>query len=128
MKEFRFRIFMIVGVLAFSIYLLFPTFADIQNTNKIEKELSILTEDLQKSNPTISESQLKDMLRIREDSLMIIDPSIRENRENRMKLGLDLQGGMYLVMEVNTAKLLEKLAKDPDDEFKTLLETAAKEA
>jgi len=119
---------MIVGVLAFSIYLLFPTFADIQNTNKIEKELSILTEDLQKSNPTISESQLKDMLRIREDSLMIIDPSIRENRENRMKLGLDLQGGMYLVMEVNTAKLLEKLAKDPDDEFKTLLETAAKEA
>jgi len=128
MKEFRFRIFMIVGVLAFSIYLLFHTFADIQNTNKIEKELSILTEDLQKSNPTISESQLKDMLRIREDSLMIIDPSIRENRENRMKLGLDLQGGMYLVMEVNTAKLLEKLAKDPDDEFKTLLETAAKEA
>ena len=127
MKEFRFRILMIIGVLAFSIYLLFPTFADIQNTNKIKKELSLLTEDLQKSNPTMSEAELNDLLQIREDSLMIIDPSIRENRENRMKLGLDLQGGMYLVMEVNTAKLLEKLAKDPDDEFKVLLEAAAKE-
>ncbi|MBU0474264.1 MAG: protein translocase subunit SecD [Bacteroidetes bacterium] len=128
MKEFRFRILLIVGVLAFSVYLLFPTFADIQNTNKIKKELSLLTEDLQKSNPTISEAELKDMLLVREDSLMITDPSIRDNREKRMKLGLDLQGGMYLVMEVNTAKLLEKLAKDTDEEFKTLLSASAAEA
>ncbi len=128
MKEFRFRIFMIIGVLALSIYLLFPTFADVQNTNKIDQELSILTENLQKSNPTISEAQLSDMLLLREDSLMLADPSIRENREKRMKLGLDLQGGMYLVMEVNTAKLIEKLVKDPDDEFKALLKEAAAEA
>jgi hypothetical protein len=91
MKEFRFRILMIVGVLAFSIYLLYPTFADIQNTNKIEKELALLTDDLQVSNPTISESELSDLLLIREDSLMIVDPTIRENREKRLKLGLDLQ-------------------------------------
>lgn len=128
MKEFRFRIFMIIGVLALSIYLLFPTFADVQNTNKIDQELSILTENLQKSNPTISEAQLSDMLLLREDSLMLADPSIRENREKRMKLGLDLQGGMYLVMEVNTAKLIEKLVKDPDDEFKALLKAASAEA
>ncbi len=128
MKEFRFRIFMIIGVLALSIYLLFPTFADVQNTNKIEQELSILAENIQKSNPTISEAQLNDMLLLREDSLMIADPSIRENREKRMKLGLDLQGGMYLVMEVNTAKLLEKLVKNPDDDFKALLKAAEEEA
>ncbi len=128
MKEFRFRILMIVAVLAFSVYLLYPTFADIQNTNKIEKELSLLTDDLQKSNPTISEAELSDMLLIREDSLMIADPTIRENREKRMKLGLDLQGGMYLVMEVNTAKLIEKLAKDPDEKFKGFLKAAVAEA
>lgn len=128
MKEFRFRLLLIVGVLAFSIYLLYPTFADIQNTNKIEKELSLLSEDLQKSNPTISEAELSDMLLIREDSLMIKDPSITDNREKRMKLGLDLQGGMYLVMEVNTSKLLEKLAKDPDDEFTAILEAASAES
>jgi SecD/SecF fusion protein len=128
MEEFRFRILMIVGVLAFSIYLLYPTFADIQNTNKIEKELALLTDDLQVSNPTISESELSDLLLIREDSLMIVDPTIRENREKRLKLGLDLQGGMYLVMEVNTAKLLEKLAKDPDDDFKAFLKAAEAES
>lgn len=128
MKEFRFRLLMIVGVLAFSIYLLYPTFADIQNTNKIDKELALLTDDLQKSNPVISEAELNDYLLIREDSLMIADPSIRDNREKRMKLGLDLQGGMYLVMEVNTAKLLEKLAKDPDDAFKALMKEAEVQA
>jgi SecD/SecF fusion protein len=128
MKEFRFRIFMIIGVLALSVYLLYPTFADVQNTNKIEQELSILTENLQKSNPTISEAQLNDMLLLREDSLMLADPSIRVNREKRMKLGLDLQGGMYLVMEVNTAKLIEKLVKNPDDEFNALLKEASAEA
>ncbi len=128
MKEFRFRILMIIGVLAFSVYLLYPTFADIQNTNKIEKELSLLTDELQKSNPTISEADLSNLLLIREDSLMIVDPSIRDHREKRMKLGLDLQGGMYLVMEVNTAKLLEKLATDPDDDFKAFLKAAEVEA
>lgn len=128
MKEFRFRIFMILGVLALSAYLLYPTFADVQNTNKINQDLSILTEKLLQSNPTISEAQLNDMLLLREDSLMLVDPSIRENREKRMKLGLDLQGGMYLVMEVNTAKLIEKLVKNPDDEFKALLKEASEEA
>ncbi len=128
MKEFRFRLFIIGAFLAFAIYLLYPTFADMQNTNKIEKELSLLTDKLKESNPTISEAELSDMLTLKEDSLMIADSTIQMNREKRMKLGLDLQGGMYLVMEVNTAKLLEKLAKDPDDKFKELLVAAEAEA
>jgi preprotein translocase subunit SecD len=128
MKEFRFRILMILGVLALSLYLLYPTFADIQNTNKIEEEQALLLEKLQKSNPTISEAELNEALKIQEDSIMIADPTIRENREKRLKLGLDLQGGMYLVMEVNTAKLLEKLAKDPDEEFKKLLTESEQES
>jgi len=128
MKEFRFRIIMIAGVLALSIYLLYPTFADIQNENKIEKELAKYKETLIKSDPKISENTLNDMILVKEDSIMIADPSIRENREKRMKLGLDLQGGMYLVMEVNTAKLLEKLVKNPDEEFKSYLKAAEEEA
>ncbi len=127
MKEFRFRIIMIVGVLALSIYLLYPTFADIQNSNKIEKELTLYQESLQQSNPQISENEISDLILVKEDSIMISDPTIRENRDKRMKLGLDLQGGMYLVMEVNTAKLLEKLVKTPDDEFMAYL-SAAEEA
>jgi len=128
MKEFRSRIIMIVGVLALSIYLLYPTFADIQNSNKIEKELAMYEGTLLQSNPTISESELNDLLLIKEDSLMIVDPSIKDNREKRMKLGLDLQGGMYLVMEVNTAKLIEKLVKNPDEEFNGYLRAAEEAA
>ncbi len=128
MKEFRSRIVMIVGVLALSIYLLYPTFADIQNSNKIEKELSIYKGTLLNSNPKISESELNDLLLVKEDSIMIADPTIRDNREKRLKLGLDLQGGMYLVMEVNTAKLIEKLVKNPDEEFAEYLKAAEEAA
>lgn len=128
MKEFRFRIIMILGVLALSIYLLYPTFADIQNENKIEKILAKYKETLIQSDPKISDNTLNDMILVKEDSIMIADPTIRENREKRMKLGLDLQGGMYLVMEVNTAKLLEKLVKNPDEEFKSYLKAAEEEA
>ena len=45
-----------------------------------------------------------------------------------MKLGLDLQGGMRVVLEVNTGKLLEKIANNPDDVFKKVLADAQKEA
>ncbi|NOX66008.1 MAG: protein translocase subunit SecD [Chlorobi bacterium] len=128
MKQFRARIIMILGVLALSMYLLYPTFADIQNENKIEKELAKYKETLIQSNPKISDNTLNDMLLVKEDSIMIADPSIREDREKRVKLGLDLQGGMYLVMEVNTAKLLEKLVKNPDEDFKSYLKAAEEEA
>ncbi len=41
MKEFRFRIILIVGAIALSIYLLWPTYADYQNTKEIEETLRI---------------------------------------------------------------------------------------
>ena len=47
---------------------------------------------------------------------------------NNFKLGLDLQGGMYLVMEVNTAKLLENLATDPDQQFNDILSETIEDA
>jgi preprotein translocase subunit SecD len=63
-----------------------------------------------------------------EDSILASDPDIVKTREKRVKLGLDLQGGMRVVLEVNTAKLLEKLAKNPDETFKTVLAEAQKES
>ncbi|MDP2365428.1 MAG: protein translocase subunit SecD [Ignavibacteria bacterium] len=63
-----------------------------------------------------------------EDSIKIADPSILEARKKRVKLGLDLQGGMRVVLEVNTGKLLEKIANNPDEVFKKVLADAQKEA
>ena len=39
----------------------------------------------------------------------------------RIKLGLDLQGGMRVVLEVNTIKLLEDLSKNKDDVYNGIM-------
>ncbi len=128
MKEFRFRIILIIAFVALSIYLLYPTYADYQNTKAINSELVRLADSIKIAQPSISEIDLEDMIEFKEDSIRIADPSIRDAREKRVKLGLDLQGGMYLVMEVNTAKLLENLVKNADEDFDRMLEEAALEA
>ncbi|MBU0559665.1 MAG: protein translocase subunit SecD [Bacteroidetes bacterium] len=127
MKEFRFRIILIGLFVALSIYLLYPTFADYQNTQTIEKRLSSIADSVLAVNPTLEKADLNQILELEEDNIKIADPSIKNAREKRVKLGLDLQGGMYLVMEVNTAKLLEKLAKEPDAKFYELLKAAEEE-
>lgn len=47
-------------------------------------------------------------------------------RENALKLGLDLQGGMLVVLEVRVDQLVRELATDRDDAFNEVL-AAAKE-
>ena len=127
MKEFRFRIFIILAFVALSVYLLYPTFTDVQNSKKIEKNLADKKVSL-KTKGNFSDKEIESKLRLIEDSMIVADPSIKDNREKRVKLGLDLQGGMYLVMEVNTSKLLEKLAKNPDEDFNKILKEAEKES
>lgn len=121
MKELRFRALLIVAAVALSVYLLFPTYKDYQNNNKISQIVTHLKDSISTANPTISDEELKSLLEFKEDSIRVADPEIKKAREKRVKLGLDLQGGMYLVMEVNTAKLLERLAKDPDQQFKDIM-------
>jgi SecD/SecF fusion protein len=128
MKEFRFKILIIIGVFALSVFYIYPTFSDYQNTQNISKNLAAIEDSIKLANPDISDDDLKSVLEIKEDSLIALDPSIKADREKRIKLGLDLQGGMYLVMEVNTAKLLENLARDPDETYNNLLEQSAIEA
>ena len=42
-------------------------------------------------------------------------------RGKAIKQGLDLQGGMHLVLEVDMAKLVDNLARNKDDQFRSLL-------
>ncbi|MFQ5674994.1 MAG: protein translocase subunit SecD, partial [bacterium] len=51
------------------------------------------------------------------DALIRLDEKIAENEPNSIKLGLDLQGGTYLVYEVDLPKMLETLAKQRDGQF-----------
>jgi preprotein translocase subunit SecD len=126
MKEYRFRLIIIIAAVAMSIYLLYPTYVDYQNNKKIESILQSKREEFKQSK--LSKSEIEDLLVVIEDSLKQADPSVVENRLKRLKLGLDLQGGMRVVLEVNTAKLLEKLANNPDKVFNTLLEESFRES
>jgi preprotein translocase subunit SecD len=128
MKQLRFRLFLIVAFFALSIYLLYPTLQDYQNTKTISETVKRKKETLKKTDPQINDIQLKKMLSILEDSLKNSDPSIRDARLKRVKLGLDLQGGMRVVLEVNTLKLLEKIANNPDEVLNKILKDAEKEA
>lgn len=128
MKKYTFRIVLIVCALVLSIYKLYPTYQDYANTKDIEKVLSQKSDSIKTANPGIAKDQLTILLTEIEDSIKLADPKIREARINRIKLGLDLQGGMRVVLEVNTAKLLEKLASNVDDDFTAVLNAAAAEA
>jgi SecD/SecF fusion protein len=105
-KKYLFRITIIVAAVLFAGYLLFPTYMDSVHTGKL-RQLSAA------------------------DSTKYFDEnesSIRNSRNARLKLGLDLQGGMYVTLEVDIIELLTKLAKNEDENLAAILEETRKEA
>ncbi|RPI06395.1 MAG: protein translocase subunit SecD, partial [Ignavibacteriae bacterium] len=50
-----------------------------------------------------------------------------EAKLKRMKLGLDLQGGMRVVLEVDIIQLLDDMAKNKDDNFKAIIKEVRNE-
>jgi SecD/SecF fusion protein len=88
-----------------SLYFLYPTYRDYE----LHRQLRSLTGP---------------------DSLTFVEQNektLRENRMKRIKLGLDLQGGMRVVLEVNVLKLLEDLAKNRDDAFTAVMKQVREE-
>ncbi|KAB2846426.1 MAG: protein translocase subunit SecD, partial [Ignavibacterium sp.] len=128
MKEFRFKIIIVLAAVLLSIYLLYPTYQDYQNTKFLTAALETKRNELKKQYPDLPKDKIEQMVTLTEDSIKVADPSILDARKKRIKLGLDLQGGMRVVLEVNTAKLLEKIANNPDDVFKKVIADAQKEA
>ncbi|MFB6247630.1 MAG: protein translocase subunit SecD [Salinibacter sp.] len=53
---------------------------------------------------------------------------IQNIQEESLNLGLDLQGGMHVTLEVRTASLLERLANNVDATFRKALDAAQKRA
>jgi preprotein translocase subunit SecD len=53
---------------------------------------------------------------------------LREIKENSLKLGLDLQGGMHVTLEVQVGNLLRQLASNKDATFREVLQTAIERA
>lgn len=93
MKKNLFRIILTVVFIAAAILYLYPTYQDQQ----ISKELHGLTG---------------------QDSLDYVTKNadkIKKSRDGRIKLGLDLKGGVYVVLDVDVVKLLQDISKKKDD-------------
>ncbi len=111
MKKNLFRIILTLVFITAALMYIYPTYQDYQ----INKELAGLTG---------------------QDSLDYVTKNadrIRSARDGRLKLGLDLKGGMYVVMDVDVVKLLEDVSKKKDDptlkqildELRNISETSA---
>lgn len=95
MRKYTSKLLIVIASVALAAYFLYPTYKDYS----LHKDIAPLHG---------------------EDSLAFItkhEKEILENRTKRIKLGLDLQGGMRVVLEVNILKLIEDLAKNKDDAF-----------
>jgi len=93
------RIVITIALIVLSIYFLYPTYQDYN----LHKELSKLTG---------------------QDSVDFIDKNAEElndARDKRLKLGLDLKGGMYVVMDVDVVKLLEDMSTKKDETLTAIL-------
>ncbi|MCE1189174.1 MAG: protein translocase subunit SecD [Ignavibacteria bacterium] len=128
MKDITLRSVIIVAFIAIAVYFLLPTFKDYKNTDRLNADVAKKRIELKKAFPGLDEDAITKKITPYEDSIKANDADFREARAKRIKLGLDLQGGMRLVMEVNMAKLLEKLPEKPDDTYRQIVDEASKEA
>jgi preprotein translocase subunit SecD len=98
-RKNRGKVIVIIASVLFSLYFLYPTYKDYQLHNQLKVLQGI-------------------------DSLQFVESKeseIREARAKRIKLGLDLQGGMRVVLEVNVLRLIEDLAKNKDATFAEII-------
>ena len=99
------RIIITVCFVVLAVYFLWPT---IQDYN-YRKQLSKLTG---------------------QDSLVYAEKNhdaMLDAKLKRMKLGLDLQGGMRVVLEVDVIQLLDDLAKNKDEKFRAIIKEVRNE-
>jgi len=93
------RIIITIILVAASLYFLYPTYEDYT----LNKELSKLSG---------------------QDSIDFVDKNSQKlikARNDRIKLGLDLKGGMYVVLDVDVVKLLEDMANKKDEQLTIVL-------
>ncbi len=100
MKNYRFKSILIVALTALALWSLWPTYKDYSYSRELE-ELSSA-----------------------EDSLAFVQKNreaIEQAAAKSLKLGLDLRGGMYLVLDVDLVDLLRERAWNKDRTFQEII-------
>jgi preprotein translocase subunit SecD len=140
-----FRTLLILLVIVWSAVVLYPTY----NVNNLEKKAAAYHAAIEE-NTTLSRNEIKAALatgdielKVRNHfkgrdgntvddlmddvkALMALDEKIRRDEPNAIKLGLDLQGGTYLVYEVDLPQLMLNLAKVKDNSLEEALKETVK--
>jgi len=100
------KIVLIVAAVALALVFLYPTFEDYQYRSRLASLSG-------------------------QDSVAYFDQNEEEilnAKLKRIKLGLDLQGGMRVVLEVDVLQMLEDIAKNKDENFRTIINQVRAEA
>lgn len=106
MRKYAGKISLIAAAVALSLYFLWPTYRDWSLHSRLQGLVG-------------------------QDSAAFVEANeeaIRAARAKRLKLGLDLQGGMRVVLEVNVLKLLDDLAKNKDETYAQITAAVREEA
>jgi SecD/SecF fusion protein len=107
MKNNQFKLILIVMVALVSVWSIWPTYRDHELSTKLSSFRS-------------SEDSLKFAIDHRTE--------IEQARDKSLKLGLDLRGGMHLVMEVDLFDLIEQKAWNKDARFQQIMATVRSSA
>ncbi|TNJ39037.1 protein translocase subunit SecD [Chlorobaculum thiosulfatiphilum] len=107
MKNNRFKLILIAVVALVSVWSIWPTYRDYALTQKLKSFHS-------------AEDSLKFAIDNRE--------AIEQAKDKSLKLGLDLKGGMHLVMEVDILDLVEQKAWNKDATFTRIMADVKKES
>ena len=99
MRKNRSKVIFIAATVLLSLYFLYPTYKDYHLRNQLK---------------SLQGADSSQFLETRENE-------IRDARAKRIKLGLDLQGGMRVVLEVNVLKLVEDLGKNKDETYSEIM-------
>lgn len=102
----RTKLILIAASVILSVYFLYPTFQNYQ------------------FHQTLESLQGQDSISYFEEN----QDEILQARLKRIKLGLDLQGGMRVILEVDVLQLLDDLAKNKEENFRSIMNAVRTEA
>lgn len=91
-----------------SIWVLSFTFVTRYIENKAEKEAT-------DANGIIDETKLSELLRAKRSEKVWMGFTYKECKDKELSLGLDLKGGMNVMLEVSLPDIVKALARDPHD-------------
>jgi SecD/SecF fusion protein len=145
MKSHRFRIITVLVLIVLGAYVLYPTLRYEQLSDEETAKLTQLAQltgmplsqlatdifrddvdlagEIQQSN--LSEADKMAAIEQVEYLRGDFQKSLIANRSLAIKRGLDLQGGMYLVLEVDLVEMLQNSAKGKDEQYEALMKEVA---